>query len=169
MKKLTSKDIAFLGLLAALVMTLSFLETLLPPLPALPPGFKMGISNIAVMYALFCGGFGYGLVLCVLKSVFILFVNGGYAFVLSLCGTLLAISVMSLMIALFKQKVSYIALSVSGALCHNAAQIMIVGLITRSAAVFYYSPVLVLASVLCGGATAAAVKASMPILSKVKK
>lgn len=169
MKKLKANDIAFLGLLAALVMTLSFLETLLPPLPALPPGFKMGISNIAVMYGLFCGGFTYGVILCVLKSVFILFVNGGYAFVLSLFGTLLSIAAMSLMIALFKQKVSYIALSVCGALCHNAAQIFIVSLITRSSAVFYYSPVLVLASILCGAGTAAAVKASMPILNKIKK
>lgn len=169
MKKLSTRDIAFLGLLAALVMTLSFLETLLPPLPALPPGFKIGISNIAVMYALFSGGLIYGLILCVLKSVFILFVNGGYAFVLSLCGTLLAIVVMSVLIALFKQKVSYIALSVCGAVCHNAAQLIVVSLITASASVFYYAPVLIIASVLCGSATAAAVKTSMPILNKIKK
>lgn len=169
MKRLSTQQIAQLGLLAALVMTLSFLESLLPPLPMLPPGFKIGISNIAVMYALFCGGLGYGAILSVLKSFFILFINGGYAFVLSLCGSLFSVLVMSLLIKLLGQKVSYIALSVSGALCHNAAQLIVVSFITASTSVFYYSPVLIIAAVLCGSATAAAVKTALPLLEKVKK
>lgn len=169
MKRLSTQQIALLGMLCALVMTLSFLESLLPPLPLLPPGFKMGLSNISVMYGLFCGGLAYGAILAVLKSFFILFVNGGYAFVLSLCGSLLSVLAMSLLIRIFGQKVSYIALSVSGAMCHNAAQLLVVSLITASDAIFYYAPILVIAAVLCGSATAAVVKIAMPLVRKFKK
>ncbi len=169
MKKISSQSIAMLGLLGALVMTLSFLESMLPPLPALPPGFKMGLANIAVMYALFIGGIGYGITLSVIKSFFILFVNGGYAFALSLCGSLLSVLCMSLLICLFRQKLSYIALSVSGAVCHNAAQLLLVSLITASSAIYYYAPVLIVASVVCGSATAAVLKVAMPLIKRIKK
>lgn len=169
MRKLSAKKTAMLGMLAALSLTLSFLETLLPPLPMLPPGFKIGLSNVAVMYGLFCGGIPYGMILSVLKSFFILFVNGGYAFFLSLSGSLLAIFVMYLMLKAFGQKVSYIALSVSGALCHNAAQLALVSMISASTSVFYYAPILVIAAVLCGSATAAIVRLAMPILEKIQK
>ena len=169
MKRLSTQQIAQLGLLAALVMTLSFMESLLPPLPMLPPGFKLGISNIVVMYALFYGGFSYGIILSVLKSVFILFINGGYAFILSLCGSILSVIIMSALIKLFGEKVSYIALSVSGALCHNAAQLVVVSIITASASIFYYAPILVIAAVLCGSATAAVVRILMPLISKIEK
>ena len=43
--------VAFTGLLAALAIALSFLEGLLPPLPMMPPGAKLGLSNLATMYA----------------------------------------------------------------------------------------------------------------------
>ena len=35
--------VAFTGLLAALAIALSFLEGLLPPLPMMPPGAKLGL------------------------------------------------------------------------------------------------------------------------------
>ena len=148
-------------------MTLSFIETLLPPLPMLPPGFKMGLSNIAVMYSLFCCGNIYSLFLAVIKSFFILFINGGYAFVLSLGGSVLSVLAMALLIKIFKTKISYSALSVVGAICHNGAQILLVCAITASNAALYYSPLLVVAAIVCGLATAAAVKAAMPVILKI--
>ena len=47
------KRFALMGLLFALAMALSFLESLLPALPMLPPGIRLGLSNIVTMYALF--------------------------------------------------------------------------------------------------------------------
>ena len=38
-------DIAFMGLMLALALALSFLESLLPVLPFLPVGVKLGLSN----------------------------------------------------------------------------------------------------------------------------
>ena len=49
--KTASKRAAFTGMLAALALAFSFLEGLLPPLPMMPPGAKLGLSNIVTMYA----------------------------------------------------------------------------------------------------------------------
>lgn len=166
MKKMSTAAVAQLGLLGALCMTLSFLETLLPPLPFLPPGFKLGLANIAVMYALLCGGLGWGFCLCALKALFTLGMSGGLAFLLSLAGSLLSVLVMAGLMRLFGLRISYAALSVSGALCHNAAQLFVVTLIADSPGIFYYAPVLVLAALLCGCATAALVRLLMPYYRK---
>ena len=47
--KRVSATVALTGLLAALALALSFLEGLLPPLPFLTPGAKLGLSNIFTM------------------------------------------------------------------------------------------------------------------------
>ena len=49
-------QVAFTGMLFALSMALAFLEGLLPTVAFLPPGVKLGLSNIITMYALFCVG-----------------------------------------------------------------------------------------------------------------
>ena len=59
--------VAFTGLLAALAIALSFLEGLLPPLPMMPPGAKLGLSNLATMYAAGSLGLPSGLVLAVFQ------------------------------------------------------------------------------------------------------
>ena len=51
-----AKEAALMGMLFAMAMALSFAESLLPVLPMLPPGFKLGLSNIVTMYALFVLG-----------------------------------------------------------------------------------------------------------------
>lgn len=40
-------------MLFALAMVLSFLESTLSPLLGLPPGVKLGLANVVVMYTLF--------------------------------------------------------------------------------------------------------------------
>ena len=47
-----------MGLLFALSVVLSFLEGTLTPLLGLPPGVKLGLANVVVMYALFFLGRG---------------------------------------------------------------------------------------------------------------
>ncbi len=167
MKRVSSKKIALLGMLAAVTVALSFAESLLPPLPLLPPGFKIGVANIAVMYALFCLNLKAALALSIVKSGFMLFVSGGYAFALSLCGSVMSVLVMCALFKVFRERISYITVSVAGALFHNAAQIFVVCIITSSPAALYYSPVLVFMAVVCGSATALVTAAAMPLIRKL--
>ena len=73
------KRLALMGLLFALAMALSFLESLLPALPMLPPGIRLGLSNIVTMYALFVLGPVSGYTIAVLKSLFVLLPRGAVA------------------------------------------------------------------------------------------
>ena len=167
MRKNISARVALLGVLAALTVALSFLESALPPLPLLPPGFKIGIANIAVMYAVFCLDLKSALMLSVVKSGFMLFVNSGYAFVLSLCGSLASVVAMYSVLKIFKEKISFITVSVVGAMFHNATQLLAVCVITKSWAAVYYSPVLVFMAVVCGALTAFLIRAALPLIKKI--
>ena len=80
------KRLALMGLLFALAMALSFLESLLPALPMLPPGIRLGLSNIVTMYALFVLGPVSGYTIAVLKSLFVLLTRGAVAAAMSASG-----------------------------------------------------------------------------------
>ena len=67
MKKASGR-VAFTGLLAALALSFSFLEGLIPPIPVLPPGAKLGLSNIVVLYAAGSLGLPAALFLACLKG-----------------------------------------------------------------------------------------------------
>ena len=59
-----------LAVLGALAIVLSALENLIPPLPMMPPGAKLGLSNIVTMFA--AGTFGLipSLAIALLKALF---------------------------------------------------------------------------------------------------
>ena len=52
-----TKRICFMGLMFAAAVTLSYLEGLVS-VPGLPPGVKLGLSNIVTMYCVFFLGIG---------------------------------------------------------------------------------------------------------------
>ena len=67
---------ALSGLLAALALTLSLLEGMLPPLPGMPPGAKLGLSNVVMMYAAGTLGLPFAMALAVIKGGFALLTRG---------------------------------------------------------------------------------------------
>ncbi|MBQ4603463.1 MAG: Gx transporter family protein, partial [Clostridia bacterium] len=73
MKKSLAYKTALSAILCALALALSFLESLLPPIPFLPPGAKPGFSNIIIMFA--AGSLGLP------QTLMIVLVKGGFAFV----------------------------------------------------------------------------------------
>ena len=92
-----------MGLLFALSVVLSFLEGTLTPLLGLPPGVKLGLANVVVMYALFFLGRGSAFTLVLLKSFFVLLTRGAMAGALSLGGGLLSLGVMAVL-CLFRSR-----------------------------------------------------------------
>mgnify|MGYP000891538714 CR=1 FL=1 len=83
-------QVAFTGMLFALSMALAFLEGLLPTVAFLPPGVKLGLSNIITMYALFCVGEKRALLIALLISIFVLLTRCTVAGILSLSGGILS-------------------------------------------------------------------------------
>lgn len=163
--KRKSKAVAFTGILAALALTLSFLEGMLPPLPMMPPGAKLGLSNIVTMYAAGSVGLPCALFLAALKGGFAFLTRGAVAGILSLSGGML--STLCMWILLKKTKASLGVIGVCGALSHNAAQLCAAFFLTSSAVVFTI-PVLLASGVLTGLLTGLVLKLTLPPLEKLR-
>ena len=161
--KTASKRAAFTGMLAALALAFSFLEGLLPPLPMMPPGAKLGLSNIVTMYAAGSVGLPCALFLAVLKGGFAFLTRGAAAGVMSLAGGLLCMWAL-----LKKTRASLAVIGVCGALAHNAAQLCAAYFLT-SAAVIFYIPFLLLFGVLTGLLTGLVLKLTLPPLKRLER
>ena len=144
------KRLALMGLLFALAMALSFLESLLPALPMLPPGIRLGLSNIVTMYALF-----------------VLLTRGAVAAAMSASGGIASVTVMLLLSLLPGIRRQYLLLSVFGGAAHNVGQLIAARFIISNQYVWYYLPVLLAAGLLMGAITGMALRVVMPYLDRL--
>ena len=167
MKK--SKQIAFIGLMLAVIAVLSALEHTLPPLPFLPPNVKFGLSNIITMYCVFFISRTQAITLNIAKSFFVFLMRGPIAATLSFCGGMLSICVIILLIALFHERISYAAVSVAGAIAHNIGQFIAISVIMYSPYIIYYLPVLIISGIIMGIITGTLLKVIIPILNNILK
>lgn len=164
--KSKSGRVAFTALLAALALALSFLEGLLPPLPMMPPGAKLGLSNLATMYAAGSLGLPSALFLAVFKGLFSLMTRGGMAGLMSLAGGVFSTFVMWLLLK--KANASLGVVGVCGALAHNAAQLCAAYFLT-STSVLFYVPFLLVFGVLTGLLTGLVLKLTLKPLERLQK
>lgn len=161
--KWNAKRIAFTGVLAALALVLSVLESLLPAIPGYPPGARLGLSNIAVMYTASAMGLPSALCIALIKGAFALFSRGGVSGLMSLLGGVCSTLVMWL--CLEKTKMSLILIGVLGSLTHNLAQLLTARWLTSTTVLFYIPPMLVI-GILAGILTGIALKITLPVLKK---
>jgi heptaprenyl diphosphate synthase len=162
-----TRRLVLTALLFAVALVLAIVENALPPLPVPVPGVKFGLSNIAVMYALFFLSRGRAYMIALLKALFVFSTRGLVAGLLSLTGGFLSISAMLLIFFLFKDKISYMVVSVLGAVFHNIGQFAVVSLIYTNLYLWAYLPVLVISGVIAGIMTAVLLRAIMPALKKL--
>jgi len=151
MKKKTF-SVAISGLLAAFAIAVSFLETIIPTAPLLPPGIKIGFSNVAVMIAAKNVSFSSAISVSILKSLFVLVTRGFTAFLLSLAGGLASTAAVILIFRDKKSRFGCVGAGLIGAEVHNTAQIAVYSLFIGKAA-FYYLPVLLCFGAACGALT----------------
>lgn len=161
------KRLALMGLLFALAMALSFLESLLPALPMLPPGIRLGLSNIVTMYALFVLGPVSGYTIAVLKALFVLLTRGAVAAAMSAAGGAFSVTIMLLLSLLPGIKEQYLLLSVFGGAAHNIGQLVMARFIINNQYVWYYFPVLLAAGLLMGAITGMALRVVLPYLNRL--
>ena len=162
-----TKKIATLGLMLAIIIILTTLEHMLPPLPFLPPNVKLGLSNIITMYCVFFVGKAQAVSLGILKSFFVFLTRGPLAGLLSLSGGLLSIFVILLLIYIFKDAISYALTSVAGAIAHNMGQLAAVSVVMATPYMVYYLPVLLAAGVVAGMVTGTLLRIALPVVGKI--
>ncbi len=166
MKENPARRVAFIGMLLALAAVLSFLESLLPVTAVLPPGVRLGLSNIVTMYALFFLGKKEAFAVAAGKSLFVLVTRAPVAALLSFCGGVLSILVM--LAVLRRKDASYMLISTAGAVAHNIGQLCASVLITGSALTFWYLPVLILSGAAMGVLTSALLSVLLPALRRIR-
>lgn len=162
MENRKTKQIVLTGLMLALAIVLAVVENLLPPLPIPVPGVKFGLSNIAVMYALFFLGKRQAFTIALMKSLFVFTTRGFIASILSLAGGVLSLLVMIALIAVFRDKISYLVVSIFGAVAHNLGQFAVISLLYTDMSILAYLPILILSGVLAGIATATLLRFILP-------
>lgn len=167
--KTKTQKIALLGVLSAQALALAFLENLLPAMPFLPPGVKLGLSNIVTMFTAGAMGFFSAIAVTFIKALFALLTRGVTAFFMSLGGGLLSTVAMCLMIKFIKDKAGYVGIAVISSLCHNFGQLVVSIIITGTTAMINYAPVLLVSGIAMGIITGIILKAVMPLLMKQSK
>ena len=143
-----TRKVAQIGVLVALAMVLSYVESLFPAFIAVP-GVRIGLANIAVVFALYRLGFkeamGISLVRVVLSSLL-------FGSVLSMAYSASGAVLSLVMMAILKRTKLFgtVAVSVVGGVSHNLGQIAVACLILQSRAIAYYIPILILSGIAAG-------------------
>lgn len=168
-KNLTRK-IALTGIMCALALALSYLETLIPAYPGFPPGAKPGLSNIVTMFMAGSAGTPHAFFITIIKGLFAGVTRGFTAMLMSLSGGILSTAAACLLFRFAKNKLGYIGISIVCAVCHNIGQLAAACIISGTASlVVGYGPLLLIFAVVTGLLTGAILKAVMPTLAKIAK
>ena len=141
-----TKRLCFLALLTAAALCMFILEAQLPPLTTIP-GIKPGLSNIFTLVACKLLGPGAALALLVVRVVLGCLITGqvsarGY----SLCGGLLS----WLLLLTLRSVPQFWAVSMCCGAAHNLGQLILAVFVLGSAAVLWYTPVLILSGMIAG-------------------
>ena len=161
MRSQKARETAWTGMLFALAIALSYLESLVSPLLGLMPAIKLGLSNIVVMYALLFLRTRTALLLVVLKALFAFLTRGATAGFLSLCGGALSLAVM---LVLLQLPVSGYIFCAGSALAHNLGQLAGAAVLLSSAMALGYAPVA--AGLIVGGISCTLSRALFAALPK---
>lgn len=169
-KKHLTKRIALTGILGALAIALSYLETLIPAYPGFPPGAKPGFSNIVTMFLAGSAGIGDAFFVTVIKALFAGITRGFTAMLMSGAGGLLSTAAACFLLRSKKINLGYIGIGIICAVCHNIGQLLTACVISGTPSLIVgYGPLLMLFAVITGFITGTILKLVLPYLDRIAK
>ena len=138
----TSKMV-YIGLLVAQALVLHIFERMIP-VPFVTPGAKLGLSNLITVVALYTLDNKRDAFLVVVLKLTLSTMFGGNlsSFMYSAAGGTLSFIGMVLVKDIFKDKISIVGVSATGAIFHNVGQLLVASSIVRNISVMLYLPVL---------------------------
>ena len=144
-----TKKITVLGVLTALSIVLSFIETLLPPIYATIPGIKIGLANIITIFLLYEFSIKDTVAVTLVRVLTVSFLFGNLMTLsYSIAGAFLSLSIMSLLKK--TNCFSMVGVSIAGGVAHNLGQIIMAILITSTLEIGYYMIFLCISGILAG-------------------
>ena len=143
-----TKRIALTGLLIALALILSYLESLVPT-PFAVPGVKLGLPNLVVVFAIYRLRARTAAAISLLRVALVALLFGSVmSLAYSAAGAACSFAVMLLLKR--SGRFGCTGVSVAGAVTHNLAQIATAALLLETGALAWYFPVLVLTGTAAG-------------------
>lgn len=143
-----ARRIAFLGLCVALSMILSYFESLIPPLVAVP-GVKVGLPNLVMIFMLYKIGPKETVAVSLVRVVLVSILFGSVvSMIYSLVGATLSLAGMILLKK--TGKFSTLTVSVVGGVLHNIGQVLTAMAIMETSQIIYYLPVLLISGTIAG-------------------
>ena len=159
-----TQKIALYGVLTALALILSYVESQIPPLMAIP-GMKLGLTNIVVLVALYNIDEKGALAINAVRIIIVSILFGtAMSLAFSLSGGILSYIVMVLLKK--TDKLSITGVSIAGGVSHNIGQILIAMVLLHTHAIAYYLPLLWLSGIISGlaiGIVGALICSRLPI------
>ena len=158
-----TRRLTALALTVSFALILSFIESRIPAFVAIP-GVKVGLANIAVIFALYKFGIAEAMVISAVRVVLVSTLFGSpVSFIYSFTGAVLSLAVMFLLEKY--TPLTMITVSVAGGVTHNIGQICAASIMLGTNVVIYYLPFLLLSGVIAGVAVGVA---SALLIKKVK-
>lgn len=146
--KLSTRQLVTLSALIAVAMILSYVESLIPAFVAIP-GVKMGLSNIATIFALYALGWPFAICVSVVRVLLSALLFGNVvSLIYSLSGAALALVFMILLKKL--DKFSSVGVSVTGGVCHNIGQVIAACIVMETTAIAVYIIPLLVSGTIAG-------------------
>ena len=143
-----TKKVAFLGLAIALAMILSFVESQIPALVAIP-GIKVGLPNLVIVFLLYRVGWKETVIVSLIRIALVSILFGNIqTMTFSIAGAIL--SLLSMILLKKLNWFSCIAVSIVGGIFHNVGQIVAACFWTQTAEVALYLPVLLVSGTIAG-------------------
>lgn len=143
-----TKKMTFLGLSIALAMILSFVESQIPALVAVP-GVKIGLPNLVMVFLLYRVGWKETVIVSVIRVALVSLLFGNIQVLsFSLAGA--ALSLLGMILLKKTEKFSTITVSVIGGVLHNVGQIAAACLWTNTPQIVYYLPTLLISGTIAG-------------------
>ena len=143
-----ARKTAFLGLMCAAALILSYIESLIPFFAGIP-GMKLGLPNAAVVTVLYLYSWKEAALvnLARILAVGILFGNA-FSMAYSVSGA--ALSLLCMQLLKRTGRFSPAGVSVAGGIAHNAGQVIIAAAVVENVRVGYYFIPLAIAGVVTG-------------------
>lgn len=143
-----TKRVAFLGLAIALAMVLSFVESQIPALVAIP-GIKVGLPNLVIVFLLYKIGWKEAVIVSIVRTFLVSVLFGNMqTFTFSVIGA--AVSLICMILLKKLNWFSCIAVSITGGVFHNVGQIIAACIWTQTEEVVLYLPVLLVSGTVAG-------------------
>lgn len=157
-KKLSPQQLATMGMLSALALALSFLESLVPFQPGLP-GVKLGLANLVIVFALYRMNVHSALFINTVRILLSsLLFSGLFGLLYSAAGAAASLAAMTLLLQINRKReqagksilFSIFGVSMTGGVFHNLGQLLVAILFLSSLNLIYYLPVMIISGIIMG-------------------